>query len=111
MASSLNHIVCILALVSLTLAKTWTYPEDADRARYLFRAWKAEHGKTYPSIPVESYKFEVFLNNLKRINRLNVLHKGSPEFALNHLADISTAEFKSTILMPKRVAPQFERER
>ncbi|XP_069111888.1 cathepsin L-like [Argopecten irradians] len=111
MVGSLNWFVCILVLISAVYAKPWTYPEDVERATYLFRAWKEKYGKYYPSFRVEDQKFKVFLGNLKVINKLNDQHKGGPEFALNHFADISPAEFRSTILMPKRVPPKFEEER
>lgn len=87
------------------------YPEDAESALPLFQKWKSEHNKIYRNHMIERSKFKVFLENLKVINELNGQFQGKTTFGLNQLADLSQKEFSRIVLMPKRRAPVFEKER
>ncbi|XP_048752237.1 cysteine proteinase 1-like [Ostrea edulis] len=103
--------LCLFCATFSPLIRCEKYPEDAESALHLFQSWKREHNKEYQSHVIEQSKFKVFLENLKVINELNVMFKGKTTFGLNHLADLSQKEFSKTVLMPKRRAPVFERER
>ncbi|CAH1788082.1 unnamed protein product [Owenia fusiformis] len=76
----------------------------------LWKLWVRFNDKWYKTSQEEFKRFEIFKGNLETIKNLNIQNKDA-EFALNHFADISHDEMKSKILMPKRKAPVFEKER
>eukprot|EP00105_Crassostrea_gigas_P028728 XP_011450466.1 PREDICTED: cysteine protease XCP1-like [Crassostrea gigas] len=106
------HFSCIFYILILySFCRCEKYPEDAESALPLFQKWKSEHNKIYRNHMIERSKFKVFLENLKVINELNGQFQGKTTFGLNHLADLSQKEFSRIVLMPKRRAPVFEKER
>ncbi|XP_041378521.1 cathepsin L-like [Gigantopelta aegis] len=48
---------------------------------------------------------------MDEIEQLNRKFQGKTEFAINAYADMSPKEFRETMLMPRRAAPVFEKER
>lgn len=110
MAMSLLYGIVILLLTTHSVLSL-VYPDDTKAARDLFESWKLEHGKEYNYIGEDVGRFQIFQDNLRYINKLNDMHKGETIFAINKFADMSTAEFRQKILMPKRQAPTFEKER
>ncbi|KAK7094097.1 cathepsin L-like [Littorina saxatilis] len=81
------------------------YPESKEDAATLFQLWKTDYSKVYRKSAEEGYRFEMFVSNVKHINNLNKQHRGEVTFELNQFADMSPAEFRNTVLMPKRTPP------
>ncbi|XP_064599468.1 cysteine proteinase 1-like [Liolophura sinensis] len=87
------------------------YSTEDTAARGLFRIWQIENGKAYRTAYETEGKFRKFKANLEIINALNRMHSGETEFALNQFADLSTTEFRTMILMPKKTPPKFKSHR
>jgi hypothetical protein len=69
------------------------------------RDWMSEHKKSYDSLETMKRKFATFVENHLLVRKLNEMHLGKTEFALNQFADMSPSEFKSTVLMRTRGNP------
>jgi cathepsin L len=76
-------------------------PEAVVRARSheeqvtLFNAWKVQHKKTYRA-DEEEHRFAVWKDNLKFVDEWNAKGTGHV-VAMNHIADLSKAEFKAML--------------
>jgi cathepsin F len=60
-----------------------------------------EHDKSYDSLETMKRKFATFVQNHFLVHKLNEIHTGKTEFALNRFADLSPNEFKETVLMTR----------
>jgi len=62
-----------------------------------FNAWKEAHGKVYR--PEEELKrMAIFMDNLKYIEDFNAKESRTMTLALNHFADLTNEEFRTTML-------------
>ena len=64
-----------------------------------------QHNKIYDSEYTYQKKLKTFQKNqalIKRLNSEQATYGIDVEFELNHFADMTTDEFHSTVLMPKR---------
>lgn len=76
-----------------------------------FVNWIAEFEKNYRSDLEFKQKFQIFVDNHFRVEKLNELFFGQTEFKLNGFADMSLDEFKSKILMRPQPAPKMKPEK
>ncbi|XP_013393976.1 cathepsin L1 [Lingula anatina] len=108
----MEKVLLALGLTAvLAVSSSSQYKIDRVTGRQRFNEWKAKHGKSYLSNVEEESRFKIYLENLGKILQLNEEYKGRTKFIDNHFADISEKEFRKTVLMPKRTAPKFPRER
>ena len=63
-----------------------------------FDEWMEYHNKNYESVKEKEYRYSIYLNNLKKIDQLNLQHNGTTLFAANKFADKTELEFKKTHL-------------
>ncbi|XP_076472387.1 cathepsin L-like [Babylonia areolata] len=104
----MRFVVCVVGVVFLGVAwatKLKAFPEGKREGINLFIAWKREHGKVYRTAEEEQHRLSTFLANLKHINFLNTDHRGEVEFGVNQFTDMTSAEFRHTVLMTSRPAP------
>lgn len=84
----------ILALCALCFALT-----NALSSRDMFEKFGSDHGRKYSSPAEKAHRFDIFQQNLLKIKKLNANSKHAT-FAVNQFADMTTEEFKDTMLMP-----------
>jgi len=82
----------VLILLGLVLATLAFFDETV-----LFQAYKAQYNKVYSSPTEEALRFENFKLSMDRIKSRNA-NSDSPVFGLTKFSDLSTEEFKSTLL-------------
>ncbi|XP_064642990.1 cysteine proteinase 1-like [Lineus longissimus] len=112
-SSHLWFVACVLMMAAVGQAAmyfSFDQHQDVDfsedEMRELFGSWKGIHGKFYKTLEKDEERFQVFQENVRKIISLNKEYEGRElKFAPNKFADLSYAEFRSKILMPKREAP------
>lgn len=102
--------ICLVMLAAAGLAAaTFT----AEEAHQIFQAWKAAEQKEYASVEEETYRQQVFADNLLRIERLNQ-EQPDATFGPNKFADLSPDEFAALNLAyrePEQTEPASTRAR
>src|SRR4051794_21383656 len=61
----------------------------------LWNDFKQEHARSYASINEESHRFEIFVDNVNKIDQLNRQYNPVTYFGINHFADITGEELMS----------------
>jgi C1A family cysteine protease len=92
-----QKIIVALALLAGT-ASAVTYTADAPAQKYMWEAFKAEHGKRYATVEEEQMRFSNFLTTLKLIDARNAKETGSAVHGLNKFADLAQDEFAAHFL-------------
>eukprot|EP00695_Tsukubamonas_globosa_P000414 TRINITY_DN130_c0_g1_i1.p1 TRINITY_DN130_c0_g1~~TRINITY_DN130_c0_g1_i1.p1 ORF type:complete len:350 (+),score=194.99 TRINITY_DN130_c0_g1_i1:52-1050(+) len=94
-------IVALLCLAVLALAATH---EDA---AYLakFNSYLSRHEKVYEGASFQK-RFEIYKNNVKKIEALNVLSAGHATYGENKFTDLSEDEFRAMYLSPITVSAE-----
>jgi len=69
-----------------------------------FAKWKVQFNKSYATVNEEALRFNHFQASIRRITERNRPNNGKvgATFGLNHLSDLSPAEFRAKYLMPRR---------
>ncbi|ESO96545.1 hypothetical protein LOTGIDRAFT_159961 [Lottia gigantea] len=86
------------------------YPDNENDLQELYRIWKGEYEKIYDGHE-DKKSYRTFKENIHHINQLNKLYDGRTGFELNQFADMTPSEFQQRVLMSKRTAPVFTRDR
>jgi C1A family cysteine protease len=83
--------ITVIVLVLLGISCVLAYTEE-------FEQWMKEHGKVYNNDAEKSHRFRVFLQNKRRITRLNEESRknGGAEYGLNGFSDLTQDEFRNT---------------
>lgn len=90
-------IIVALALLA-GAASAVTYTSDAPAQKYMWEAFKAEHGKRYATMEEEQTRFGIFLATLKLIDARNAKETGTAVHGLNKFADLAQDEFAARFL-------------
>lgn len=72
-------------------------PRDVP-SRKSFAEWTEEYGKVYKDLEEFEKRFEIYIENHQQVRKLNEVHEGKTEFALNQFADMDASEFEKKIL-------------
>lgn len=90
----MEKVLLLLASTILTISFWHLYPSTApvantDQNNFLYQDWKKSHNIVYESNVVDNYRFNIFQDNLAK------LQQNSAEFmtAPNQFMDISAEEF------------------
>jgi cathepsin F len=97
-----NVGVIVLALLTVTGTITYLYT-SSNRDKYeedQFRQFMKQFNRNYDTAEEYQLRLTNFKTNLRRNEELNKKHPQA-SFGVNKYADMSQAEFRSTILMPK----------
>lgn len=81
------------------------------RSPLTFEEYVQRYGKSYHSHSEYARRKAIFDTNLIKIAQLNGEHNGTVLFQSNTFSDLSQEEFSSKILMPRRSAPVFPKDR
>jgi hypothetical protein len=90
-----SKIVLALALFAAP-ASAKVFSESPSTQKYLFESFKNEFNKEYASEEEETYRFNVFVDNLRLIDARNAQDTAS--HGITKFADMSPSEFKETHL-------------
>jgi len=77
------------------------YSPNPENLKYMFDQFKMEYSKKYATMEEESFRFQVFVDNLRIAddrNLLERLHGGSAQHGITRFSDVSQAEFESKYL-------------
>lgn len=85
---SLFALVCLLGLAAAAFAGEFS------ESFVKFHSFKQQHGKAYKTLDEEATRFEVFSENLKRIEKLNQQYGPDTVFGATSFADLHPDEFK-----------------
>ncbi|TVU08829.1 hypothetical protein EJB05_42244 [Eragrostis curvula] len=93
----------VLVLVPLTAADlSITYREKSEEeVRRVFLGWKAKHGKTYNSIDEEEFRYALFKEALRFIDKHNAAADAGAStyrLGLNPFTDLTDEEFRRGML-------------
>ena len=95
----MQKIILAAALAGSALAGSASarvFTESTESQKYMFKAFKAEHGKSYATMVEEENRFNAFVENLKIIDARNdaepTATRGIPKFA-----DVAVTEFKRSL--------------
>ncbi|KAJ4717005.1 Cysteine proteinase [Melia azedarach] len=80
-----------------------------DKLFELFESWMSKHGKNYKNMEEKLHRFEIFVDNLKHIDKRNK-EISSYWLGLNDFADLTHEEFKNKYLR-SRLKPELYRRR
>lgn len=96
-------IFSIMAALALTSVNFYMKSEQAGSrmlssqqtlAQSVFTAWKMKHGKAYGSDSENSYRLQVFTENMKKVNEHNNKPGQTSTVGLNKFSDLPQDEFK-----------------
>uniref|UniRef100_A0A1I7YB32 Inhibitor_I29 domain-containing protein n=1 Tax=Steinernema glaseri TaxID=37863 RepID=A0A1I7YB32_9BILA len=59
----------------------------------MWSAFVEKHQKLYDSPEEETMRFDVFRENMRKIDELNEKHKGKATFGVTQFSDLTEAEF------------------
>jgi len=101
MLSKVNLLVIISILINVLICEARVVQREK------FINWQKQYNKKYNSLEENEIRFEIFKENADIVEHLNAQKNGA-RFALNKFADLSTEEFRETILMPPRKVPEID---
>lgn len=100
MISRVIGLIAVLApLISHSLA--------GESEREDFLKWMQRMGKTYASADEEEHRFDIWLKNLKYVEQINAANISWTATIDNKFGDMTTDEFKYSILLPPSTAAPF----
>jgi len=91
----MQKVILAAALAGSASARVFT--ESPESQKYMFEAFKAEHGKSYATMEEEAHRFNVFVENLKIIDARNDAEPTATH-GITKFADLTVAEFKKSHL-------------
>ncbi|KAE8672588.1 Cysteine proteinase RD21a [Hibiscus syriacus] len=101
MATSISTLVFLLfftlSSASDISSSTW---RTHDEVMSLFQAWVAKHGKAYNAIGEQHYRFDIFKDNLKFVDKHNSKNT-TFKLGLNKFADLTNQEYHALFLGTK----------
>ncbi|KAJ4717324.1 Cysteine proteinase [Melia azedarach] len=104
--SLLSLVISLLIICSATssLAQDFSVvgysPEhltSMEKLLELFESWSSKHGKNYKTLEEKLHRFEIFVDNLKHVDKRNK-EVSSYWLGLNKFADLTHEEFKNKYL-------------
>lgn len=99
----MNLLFGLMLLVACASAKVIV--QDGHLQDSGWHLWKYTHGKSYPHIAAERVRYEIWQDNLRRIEEHN---KGDHSYTLgmNHFGDLTNTEFREMMNRYKKPANQ-----
>jgi C1A family cysteine protease len=95
----MKFLIAIVALACVVSSLTINYEnvEYVLKGKQLFEEFKSTYGKVYETAELEAMRFNFFLENLVRAERLNE-ENGEPAYGVTQFMDLSASEFARTYL-------------
>jgi Papain family cysteine protease/Cathepsin propeptide inhibitor domain (I29) len=87
-------LLLMIGIIYLQYHVTGLYDTTENDIKLIFEDWKIHYGRSYINREEEDYKFKIFRQNYKEINRWNYDTDKLSKLALNEFADLSSEEFR-----------------
>jgi len=109
-----NALLLLIVAVFACYAAFNPYPKFQTEMmrRQMFEEWIIKHNKVYASSEEKLVRYTNFLASLERFSQLNEKSRSmgsSATYGLTKFSDMTPEEFKSTILMAPRNAPELDK--
>jgi len=91
-------LFCVFLFALSTLANASSGRTDSSVTRSFWELFKRSFGRSYSSAQEEARRYQVFAENLHRIEELNREPHQTATFGVTQFADLTTEEFSSQVL-------------
>lgn len=88
-------LLVMIGIIYLQYDSTGLYDSIEQDYKVAFEAWKVEYNKTYVSRDEDDFKFNIFKQNYKEIQRWNLNTDKTTRLAVNKFADLNREEFRA----------------